>query len=100
MGLGPLSIYVSVAQWRYAIFGLGPLQIYAAVGLPPPSEAMHVTDGRIYCRHLAPWGTRWPMNKLWGWVPCGARQLWGRVPRSSVTVYCCAVCTLMLEAVV
>ena len=49
MGLGPLSIYVSVAQWRYAIFGLGP-----------PSEAMHVTDGRIYCRYLAPWSTYLP----------------------------------------
>ena len=35
MGLGPPSIYASVAQWRYAICGLGPLQIWATVGVAP-----------------------------------------------------------------
>ena len=73
MGLGPLSIYASVAQRRYAIFGLGPLPVYAW-------PAMHLTAGRVYCRYLAPWSTR---------HRCGASTLCkdtikGLVPRQFV----------------
>ena len=61
MGLDPLSIYASLAQWRYAILCPVPYTFTPLWGWPP-GEAMHLIHGKIYQRYLAPCCTRLPME--------------------------------------
>ena len=60
-----------------------------------PSEAMHLTDGRIYCRYLAPGSTRLPVDPCTltdGGIYCRYLAPWS-------TRLCCGTSTLWKDTI-